>query len=181
MSSESGIAGGDEEILQVVNDRDEPVCGMRRAEVHANRRLHRAVHVLVFNKPGDLYLQRRSRMKETYPGYWDSSSSGHVREDETYEAAAVRELEEELGIGGMVSYVGKINACEATEGEFVCVYSLTHEGEIFPNEEEIDEGRFLPMEQIRRELRNGARPFTSSFSRVFQLYAAHQPTEFDGD
>src|SRR6266542_4522429 len=87
-----------DEYFDVVNERDEPVRRALRSEVHANAWLHRAVHVLVFDDHCRLFLQKRSMKKDTCPGLWDSSCSGHLDAGEDYDAAAIRELQEELGL-----------------------------------------------------------------------------------
>lgn len=177
MSSDSPVQSQDpEERLQVVDQEDRPSCGMPRREVHAGSHPHRAVHVLVFKRNGDLYLQRRSQAKETWPGFWDSSCSGHVLEDESYEEAAARELNEELGLSGSLECVGKIPACEETENEFVTVYAMIYDGPITPNEAEIDEGRFVSADQVRLELKNAPQRFTPSFAKAFFLHATSSPT-----
>ena len=56
------------------------------------------MHVLVFNSRGEIFLQKRSMTKDREPGKWDSSSSGHVDSGEDYDACAVRELREEIGL-----------------------------------------------------------------------------------
>ena len=86
------------EYFDVVNERDEPVSRALRQEVHARGLLHRAVHVLVFDQHGRVFLQKRSMLKDTSPGLWDSSCSGHLDAGEDYDSAAIRELGEELGI-----------------------------------------------------------------------------------
>ena len=87
-----------EEIFDVVNERDEVVGQNTRREVHRLGLKHRAVHVLVFNSRGETFLQKRSMTKDREPGKWDSSSSGHVDSGEDYDACAVRELREEIGL-----------------------------------------------------------------------------------
>ena len=87
-----------EEIFDVVNERDEVIGQRPRSEVHRLHLNHRAVHVLVFNRRGDLLLQKRSMRKDCFPGTWDSSSSGHLDQGEAYDACAVRELREEIGL-----------------------------------------------------------------------------------
>src|SRR4029079_19384427 len=87
-----------DEIFDVVNERDEVVGRAPRAEVHACGLLHRAVHVLVYNSKGQVFLQKRSMNKDRQPGVWDSSSSGHVDSGEDYDSCTVRELREELGL-----------------------------------------------------------------------------------
>jgi isopentenyldiphosphate isomerase len=86
------------ELFDVVDEHDRVLRRETRAEVHRQRLLHRAVHVLVFNSGGAVYLQRRSAKKDTYPHRWTTSCSGHVDAGEDYETAVVRELAEELGM-----------------------------------------------------------------------------------
>src|SRR5476651_1980015 len=87
-----------EEIFDIVNERDEVVGQNTRREVHARGLWHRAVHVLVFNARGEVFLQKRSLKKDIAAGKWDSSASGHLDTGETYDACAVREVREELGL-----------------------------------------------------------------------------------
>jgi isopentenyldiphosphate isomerase len=87
-----------EEIFDVVNERDEVTGQLPRREVHRLGLKHRAVHVLVFNRAGQIFLQKRSMRKDIWPGAWDSSASGHLDTGEDYDACAVRELREEIGL-----------------------------------------------------------------------------------
>lgn len=87
-----------EELLDVVNEQDEVIGQSPRREVHARKLWHRAVHVLVFNARGEVFLQKRSLAKDTAAGLWDSSASGHLDAGEEYDACAARELREEIGL-----------------------------------------------------------------------------------
>src|ERR1041385_3576545 len=102
-----------EEIFDVVNERDEVIGCRSRGEVHRLGLLHRAVHVLVFNSRGQIFLQKRSMTKDKSPGLWDSSASGHLDSGEDYDASAVREVREEIGLRMKVcpQKLFKINAC----------------------------------------------------------------------
>src|ERR1051326_5366986 len=128
-----------EEIFDVVNERDEVVDRKPRSEVHRLGLKHRATHVLVFNSRSEVFLQKRSMKKDRQPGLWDSSASGHVDSGEDYDACAVRELREEIGLNATQSLerLFKINACEATDGEFVWVYRCRHDGPFELNADEI--------------------------------------------
>ena len=112
------------EIFDVVDENDQVTGQNTRGEVHANRLLHRAVHVFVFNKRGDLLLQQRSMFKDVHPGVWDSSVSGHLDSGEDYAAAAVRELDEEMGIrvDEAPEEIARIAPCEETGWEHVRLY-----------------------------------------------------------
>ncbi|MEK9738209.1 MAG: NUDIX domain-containing protein [Euryarchaeota archaeon] len=68
----------DSEIFDIVNDSDKVIGSASRNEVHNRGLKHRSVHLLIFNKRGAVLLQKRSMEKDTFPGVWDSSVSGHV-------------------------------------------------------------------------------------------------------
>jgi isopentenyldiphosphate isomerase len=89
--------------------------------------LHRAVAVLVIRSGGRFLLQRRSGRDRWHPGLWTISSTGHVKEGEAYEAAAGRELREELGISSDLDRVGKfllppLRSQGLTEWEWVAFF-----------------------------------------------------------
>src|SRR5438046_2178358 len=90
--------GMTDEFFDVVDEKDEVIGRASRAEVHRRGLKHRAVHVLVFNSRGQLFLQKRSQTKDTFPGAWDSSAAGHLCCGEQYDGCALRELEEEIGL-----------------------------------------------------------------------------------
>src|SRR5262245_49045805 len=117
-----------EEVFDIVNERDEVVGQKPRSEVHRLKLNHRAVHVLVFNSRGELFLQKRSMKKDCCPGTWDSSASGHLDSGESYDACCVRELREEIGLADAPERLFKVAACPETGHEFVWVYRCWAEG-----------------------------------------------------
>lgn len=139
-----------DEILEIVDANDEVMGTARRGDIHAQGLLHRAAHVLVFDHKGRLYLQKRSMNKDTHPGKWTTSASGHVDPGEDYLSAAKRELDEELGLDLELEFVGKIAAGPGTEGEFTAVYRAVTKQEPRPNPEEISRGGFFELDEARR-------------------------------
>ena len=138
------------EIFDVVDANDVVTGTATRGEVHAKLLTHRAVHVFAFNKHGDLLLQKRSRLKDLCPGLWDSSVSGHLDSGESYEAAAVRELAEEMGIAGGAA--PEEIACLApgvdTGWEHVHLFRVRHDGPLrFPSAE-VDAAMWFPLTEI---------------------------------
>ena len=90
--------GMSEEMFDVVDQDDKVLFQSPRSVVHANHWLHRAVHIFVFNSKGELLIHRRSATKDEAPLKCTSSASGHLAAGEDYATAAMRELEEELGL-----------------------------------------------------------------------------------
>src|SRR5262245_34368162 len=141
-----------EEIFDVVNERDEVVGRRTRGEVHRLGLMHRAVHVLVFNSHGRIFLQKRSMKKDRQPGLWDSSASGHLDWGEAYEACAVRELHEEIGLdlSHPPQRLFKLPASEETDQEHVWVYRCEAEGPFTLHPEEIERGDWFSPTQVSR-------------------------------
>lgn len=159
-----------QEIFDVVNDRDEVVDRKPRAEVHRLGLMHRAVHVLVFNSRGEVFLQKRSMKKDRQPGLWDSSASGHVDSGEEYDAAAVRELREEIGLQVTCAprRLFKINACAETDQEFVWVYRCESEGPFQLNPDEIERGDWFPPEKVTSWMKQRPKDFASALLFIWR-------------
>jgi len=158
-----------EEWFDVVDEVDAVVSRATRREVHARGLRHRAVHVLVFNRAGELFLQKRSLNKDTAPGAWDSSASGHVETGEPYDVCAVRELFEELGLRAAAPMRWlRLPACGETGQEFVWVYRLEAEGPFELHSEEIERGAWLAAAEITRLLREEPSAYASSFRLIWQ-------------
>ncbi|MCB2228746.1 MAG: NUDIX domain-containing protein [Desulfarculaceae bacterium] len=137
------------ELLPVVDGQDREVGLATRGEIHAQGLKHRAVHVLVFTPDGRLWLQKRSALKDTYPHMWTSSASGHVDPGESYETAARRELGEELSLELELMFLGKVEACAATQNEFTGVYHAVSAAEPAPDPEEISQMGLFSLHEAR--------------------------------
>ncbi len=158
-----------EDIFDVVNEHDEIIGREPRSVVHARGLRHRAVHVLVYNATGQIFLQKRSIAKDNDPGLWDSSCSGHVDSGESYAVAAERELMEEIGllVDEPMEELFKIEASAGTGWEFAVIYRTESEGPFTLCPEEIDEGRWFTPEEINNALANEPEKFSPTFKIVW--------------
>ena len=139
------------EVFDIVDASDRVIGRAQRRQVHALRLRHRAVHVLVFDPTGKLFVQKRTATKDTFPGCYDSSASGHLNSGEDYDACAVRELREELGLEIVHRHLRrhvKLTASQETGWEFVWVYSLHGDYRPKINPDEIESGKFLTREHV---------------------------------
>ena len=182
MSTNVKVGGGDE-WFDVVNERDEPIRRATRREVHATGLWHRAVHILVSDAGGRIFLQKRSMLKDLSPGLWDSSCSGHVDAGEDYDTAAVRELGEEIGVqllaGVMPARWFRIDPCEQTGWEFVWVYQLRHDGPLTLEPREIQYGEWVAPTEITARVTQRPEDFCPSFKLIWPM-AVKRLAEVDG-
>ena len=141
-----------DELFDVVDEQDRVTGQLPRREVHARGLRHRAVHMLVANQAGQVFLHQRSMQKDLFPGVWDSSAAGHVGAGEDYDGTALRELEEELGCrpAHPPQPLFKIAAREETGQEFVWVYRVEAEGPFTLQADEIERGGWFALAEIDR-------------------------------
>src|SRR5271154_6464360 len=169
-----------EEIFDIVNERDEVVGKNTRRDVHARGLWHRAVHVLVFNARGEVFLQKRSMKKDIAAGKWDSSASGHLDSGEDYDACAVRELREEIGLdlksgarGTRPSELGKlfkIDARKETGWEFCWIYRCESEGPFVLHPDEIETGAWFAPDSVTKWLNEKPEDFASAFVLIWKMF-----------
>jgi len=157
------------EIFDIVNDNDEIIGNASRNEVHRMGLKHRSVHLLIFNKQESVLLQKRSMEKDTFPGVWDSSVSGHVDSGEDYDKAVIRESWEELGVKfeGVPEKIFKVNACKETDNEFSWVYRHISEGPFSPNVDEISEIKWFSIETLDDSNLHDSTIFSPAFSLIW--------------
>jgi len=163
-----------EEIFDIVNERDEVIGRKPRSEVHARGLLHRAIHVLVFNARGEIFLQKRSMKKDRQPGVWDSSCSGHVDSGEDYDQTAVRELREEIGLSlsATPEKLFKLDACAETDAEFVWVYRCQHNGPFHLHPDEIETGDWFAPDYVSRWIKEKPEELATAFIYIWKLFAS---------
>jgi 16S rRNA (adenine1518-N6/adenine1519-N6)-dimethyltransferase len=165
---------GSDEIFEIVNNNDEVIGRLPRHIVHRDGHKHRAIHVLVFDSRGRIFLQKRSMTKDTFPGAWDSSASGHVDSGEDYDACAVRELREELGWSAPTPprLLFKIAACAETGQEFVRAYRCEAEGPFTLHLEEIERGGWFTLGEVDDWLARSPRDFAPAFALIWKKWTS---------
>ncbi len=90
-----------DELLDIVNDEDIVTGQERRSTVHELGLQHRGVHVFLFTQDGKMLVQKRSADRAASPSMLDCSVSEHVKAGESYLDAAIRGMQEEMGVDGI--------------------------------------------------------------------------------
>lgn len=153
----------DEELVDVVDEKNRIIGKATRGEAHKKGLIHRALSVLVINSKGELLLQQRSANRSIHALSWDLSTSEHVQAGETYEIAGERSLREELGIAGKVKPAGKTSVQKRKyelknetvfENEIVMALITIHEGPFKPDPNEVKQVKFFSIEEIEKMLKS---------------------------
>lgn len=144
----------EEEIIYVVNEKDQFVRKSTRKEVREKALLHRVARVIIKNNKNEFLVQKRSLKKDIHPGLWDIGIAETVKEGESYESTAMRGLLDELGIIGisniqlMHSVLFKLKYFSKNHNILCKVYYLLYTGQIYAQEEEIEEIKFLTSKEV---------------------------------
>jgi len=136
-----------EEIVQIVDEDNREIAAITRGMMREQRLIHRACYILVFNKAGKLFVQKRTMSKDIYPGYWDVAAGGVVLAGESYEESANRELTEELGVSGEnLEFLFDQYYEDEDNRVWGKIFTCTHEGPFRLQPEEVEYGRFMSPE-----------------------------------
>jgi 8-oxo-dGTP pyrophosphatase MutT (NUDIX family) len=165
--------GAADEIVVIVNEHNHVVGAAPRREMRAKRLPHRSTYILVFNSLGELYVQKRTLIKDVFPGYFDVAAGGVVVAGETYEQGAERELEEEMGIRGIPLHrLFDFYFEDDHTRLWGCAFSCVYDGMVVLQEEEVESGAFVPMSDLLR--RAETEPFTPDGMYVLRRYLERQ-------
>jgi isopentenyldiphosphate isomerase len=160
------------ELLSVVDENDCIIDTRPRHIIHATGLRHRAVHILVFNGKGQLFLQKRSMKKDLNGGLWDTSAAGHVDAGEDYDVSAVREVEEELGVRltDALELLFKLSATAAIGMEFIQVYRCINDGPFTLAADEIDQGDWFSVAEITERIEADDPLLTETFKTIWRQF-----------
>jgi len=166
-----------EEFVVLVNEKDEQLGLMEKQQAHVAGLLHRAFSVFVFNSKGELLLQQRAEEKYHSPLLWTNTCCSHPRENETYEQAAHRRLMEEMGFDCELEekfhfiYKAKLGE-NLFEHELDYVFTGFYEGEIKINNEEVQNFKWISMDELMSDINSNPEKYTIWFRIIFDEYLA---------
>ena len=152
----------------LVNENDEQIGIMEKMEAHRKAILHRAFSVFIFNKNGEMLLQKRAINKYHSAGLWTNACCSHPQPGEDTAQAALRRLNEELGfttsLTKIFDFVYKSGFDNGlTEYEFDHVFTGTYDGVIDPDKDEVSDYCFMSIAEIESSLQLKPENFTTWF------------------
>jgi isopentenyl-diphosphate Delta-isomerase len=158
-----------EERVILVNTDDVEIGTEEKMRAHEQGLLHRAFSIFIYNKKGEMLLQKRAKSKYHSGGLWTNACCSHPRKGETVEQAAHRRLQEEFGfdctLKNAFSFIYEANLDHGLkEHEYDYVLIGTYDGPFDNiNPEEIEDFRFITQEKLLDEVMRNPNDFTVWF------------------
>ncbi|CAA7194455.1 MULTISPECIES: isopentenyl-diphosphate Delta-isomerase [Chryseobacterium] len=167
-----------EEFVVLVDPHDNMLGVMEKQQAHVNGLLHRAFSVFLFNEKGEMLLQKRASKKYHSPSQWTNAVCSHPRKGESYLEGAKRRVKEELGIE--VELTEKFNFIyKADVGGGLWEHELDHvfignyNANFNLNLNEVEEVRYISIEQLDQEISENPENFTEWFKIILEEYKHH--------
>ncbi len=146
------------EYLDIVDINDDVIGKASKDDVYQKLLRHRIAHVLIFKQDGEMVLQKRSGKVSFCPNHWSTAVGGHVQTGESYEEAALREYQEELGTRSILEFVGKDYYVAPNKPEkFLATFKTTFNGPFNPDPEAVSEIGAFDIGQIKRMVEDGVK------------------------
>ena len=137
-------------MLDVVDKEDNIIGKATKQEIYQKLLPHRIVHVLIFNSKGEIALQLRSKNLSFCPHHWSTTVGGHVQSGESYEQAAQREYQEELGQQSHLTFWSKDTFhLPHRPLKHLTTFKSVYDGPFSPNPEEVETVSFFTIPQIK--------------------------------
>lgn len=156
-------------ILVDIKDRDQGVAS--KNYIHQQGLLHRAFSVIIFNRQGELLLQKRAETKYHSAGLWSNACCGHPTNNEPLKKAAERRLFEELGFTCYLSKITELSYFLSLgngmyENEYTHIFVGEYNKSIAPNVSEVSEVKWEKLEVLKQKLHLEPK----LYSKWFELY-----------
>ena len=167
-----------DEILDVVDENDIVIGEAPFSQYHKKGLWHRTVTILLFNKKGEMLIQKRSP-RIARPNKLCASASGHILRGESYTEGAKRELKEELGIGAELRVLSK-HSMElfyidgSIDREHYMIFVCNCDDAFDLQKEEIASIDFFSVDEIKSMLKKDKDIFTPAFREAFKHYLEYK-------
>jgi len=157
--------------LILVDKNGKEIRKGEKLKVHQEGKLHRAFSIFIFNKKGELLLQKRAKSKYHSSGLWSNTCCSHPRPGFDIKEEAKRRLKEEMGIETdlkeIFSFIYKAKVGELIEHEFDYVFIGNFDGQPKPNKKEVDDWKWLNKKDLEKEIKANPEKYTPWLKIIF--------------
>lgn len=157
------------EYLDLVNENDEVIGKEDRDIIYQNNwRNFRVINIMIFTSDNKIIVPKRSSNRKVFPNCYDCSVGGHVSSGETYEQAAYRELEEELGITNVkLDEIAYFKPFDINTSSFSKMYKLVYDKELNYDKDGIEQIYYMTKEEIDNLIKEDELQFKGDYPKFF--------------
>jgi len=154
----------------LVNKKDKKIGEKEKLKAHREGKLHRAFSIFIFNKKGEILLQKRAKRKYHSGGLWSNSCCSHPRPGENIFLAVKRRLKEEMGIETKLKRIFKIHykakVGNLIENEIDHVFVGYFDGNPKINKREAEDFRWEKIDNVLKDLKENPQKYTIWFKII---------------
>jgi len=163
--------------LILVDNRDNILNYETKENCHKGQGIrHRAFSIFILNNKNQLLIQKRSKNKLLWPGYWANSCCSHPRENKKdYIECGEKRLIEELNFTTELKPLFKFNYQAkfkdiGSENELNCVLVGKYDGEIKLNPDEVEEYKWIDLKELEQDMKNNHKIYAPWFLIAFKKF-----------
>ena len=148
----------------LVNRKDKETGEQEKFRAHIKANLHRAFSVLLFNKKGEIMLQKRSQFKPIAPYLWSNTCCSHPRQGKDIKKEAERRLKQEMGIKCNLEETFqlyyKFRYGYFTEHEIDHVFIGKFNGKPILNKKEACGWKWASIKEVKKDIKENPEKYT---------------------
>jgi isopentenyl-diphosphate delta-isomerase len=153
------------EKIILVDKKDREIGVEEKLKAHQLGKLHRAFSIFVFNRKGELLLQKRARGKYHSGGLWTNTCCSHPRAGEELGEAVHRRLKEEMGfdcsLKEVFSFIYKVKFDNGLyEHELDHVFIGRYEGKPLSNPEEYEDWKWVSLKELKKDIQKNPQDYS---------------------
>lgn len=144
-------------------------------QAHNGKLLHRAFSLFLFNKKGELLLQKRMKDKYHSGGLWSNSCCSHPRpQKDIYDEVKLRALYE-LGIlcdsiEKKFSFIYEVDYNDNSENEYDHVFFGLYDGDVQFNQNEVEDICWIKINELYDDINKNSNNYTYWFIYIMENY-----------
>ena len=159
------------EKVILVDKNDKEIGREDKIKAHREGKLHRAFSIFLFNKRGELLIQKRAKSKYHSPGLWSNTCCSHPRPDRELEDEVKRRLKEEMRIveydlKEVFSFTYNLKVGDLIEHEFDHVFWGTFEGNPKPDPAEVESWKWVNLIELKKDIKENPGKYTAWFKLI---------------
>lgn len=156
----------EDEFIDIITKDGKPTGEKAlKSDIHSKGFYHNTAHVWLYTIHGEILLAQRAATKSICPLLWDVSVAGHVDSGESIAYAAIREVEEEIGLVLSATDLNKIGVFECfqtypngiTDNEFHHTFIARLNvsiSELIPQKGEVEALKLVSLDAFQMLLKN---------------------------